>query len=116
MTPNSGETVVVLTTLPSAGQASALVRTLVERRLVACGTVSGEVRSIYRWKGEVEEAAEVQVLLKTAKNRLDAVLRAVQEEHPYDVPEVIALPVVGGLESYLSWIGVETNEEEGVGP
>lgn len=109
------EAMLVLTTLPSPSTARAFVRTLVDRRLVACGTVVDGVTSIYRWEGKVEEAAEVQVILKTRRGRWDALQRAITELHPYEVPEVLGLTIGSGLEAYLEWVGSETTEMEGGG-
>ncbi len=104
----SADTLVVLTTLGSADEARTFVRRLVEGRLVACGTVLGPATSIYRWKGAIEEAGETQVLLKTRRDRWDDLQRAVRQFHPYDVPELIALPVTVGLPGYLAWLERET--------
>ncbi len=104
---------VVLTTLPDAGRARVLVREMVDRRLVACGTILGDVISIYRWDGVVVEAQEVQVLFKTQQSRWAELESAVRELHPYDVPELVALPVESGLEEYLTWIRDETDPTGG---
>lgn len=106
-----GSTLLVLTTLPDREVARATVRSLVERRLVACGTLLDGATSVYRWEGTVEEAREVQVLLKTRTGRWDALRNAVRELHPYDVPELLALPVTAGLPAYLAWVGRETMPE-----
>ena len=99
--------VVVLTTLDSAAEARRLVRRLVDQRLVACGTVLPGATSVYRWRGEVTEEDEVVVLLKTMRSRWDALRAAVAEHHPYEVPELLALPVGAGLERYLAWVAEE---------
>jgi periplasmic divalent cation tolerance protein len=98
---------VVLTTLAAETEARALVKALVAERLVACGTLLPGARSIYRWQGEVREEAEVVVLLKTDAANWDALCRAVRAQHPYEVPELLALPVAHGLERYLSWLASE---------
>lgn len=103
--------ILVYTTLPSEEAARALVRRLVEDRLVACGTMLSPVTSVYHWEGAVEEAAETQVLLKTRGARWPALLAAVQDLHPYDVPELLAVPVEAGLPAYMAWVGDETTEE-----
>ncbi|UCF41365.1 MAG: divalent-cation tolerance protein CutA [Gemmatimonadota bacterium] len=105
--------IVVLTTLPTAAEAKAFVRRLVEQRVVACGTVLGDVTSIYRWQGAIEEAGETQVILKTRQDRWDALQAAVQASHPYDVPELLAVPVASGLGAYLEWVATETTADEG---
>ena len=98
---------VVLTTLANDADARALVTALVAARLVACGTLLPGARSIYRWEGQVTEEAEVVVLLKTDVSRWEALCAAVRERHPYQVPELLALPVERGLEGYLSWLTSE---------
>jgi periplasmic divalent cation tolerance protein len=95
---------VVLTTLATDGDARALVNALVADRLIACGTLLPGARSIYRWKGNVTEEGEVVVLLKTDASKWEALSAAVRERHPYDVPELLALPVARGLDRYLSWL------------
>ncbi len=98
---------VVLTTLGSAEEARSFVTGLVERRLVACGTLLPRASSIYRWEGKLTEESEVVVLLKTDVSRWDALCAAVRERHPYTVPELLALPVERGLDRYLSWLAGE---------
>ena len=98
---------VVLTTLANDADARALVTALVTARLVACGTLLPGARSIYRWEGRVTEEAEVVVLLKTDASRWEALCAAVRERHPYQVPELLALPVAQGLEPYLAWLTSE---------
>jgi periplasmic divalent cation tolerance protein len=102
------DAVVVITTLASTDEAVSLVRTLLERRLIACGTIQPGARSLYRWEGKVADAQEVVVLLKTRAARMDALEAAFAELHPYKVPELLALSVDGGLRKYLDWIEGET--------
>jgi periplasmic divalent cation tolerance protein len=101
---------VVLTTLATPEAAHDLVRELVAARLVACGTVVPAATSIYRWNGAVTTDAEAVVLLKTVQARWDALVAAVERLHPYDVPELLALPVHAGLPAYLAWLAAETAE------
>jgi periplasmic divalent cation tolerance protein len=103
------DAVVVLTTVASSDEAVRLVRELLDRRLIACGTVLPGARSLYRWQGKVADEQEVVVLLKTRSARVDALQSAFGELHPYKVPELLALPVTAGLASYLTWIGDETS-------
>ena len=105
----SSDAIIVLTTLASTNEAVALVRELLERRLIACANILPGVRSIYRWEGKVADEQEVIVLLKTRTVRLDALEMAFGEMHPYKVPELLALPVSAGLHKYLEWIGDETS-------
>jgi periplasmic divalent cation tolerance protein len=97
--------IVVLVTCESAKQARTIARTLVARRLAACGNViESPVRSIYRWKGKVESAKECLLILKSSRRRFAALAAAVRKLHSYNVPEIIALPVIAGSPSYLHWI------------
>ena len=100
------DALLVLTTLGSSGDARALVRGLVEDRLIACGTLF-PAASIYRWEGAVQEEEEVLVLLKTDASKWDALSAAVQDRHPYDVPELLAFPAEEGSGTYLSWLKAE---------
>ncbi len=104
---------VVLTTLPDAETARSFVRRLVEQRVVACGTVLGSATSIYHWEGALEESSEVQVILKTRRDLWEQLEAAARAAHPYEVPELLALPVATGLGSYLDWVS-ETVDQGGV--
>lgn len=104
------QALIVLTTLGNAADAHTLVTGLLEDRLIACGTLLPGARSLYRWEGALQEEPEVLVLLKTDASKWDALSRAVRERHPYQVPELLALPVERGLDVYLSWL---TNEVAG---
>jgi periplasmic divalent cation tolerance protein len=102
-----GDVVVVLVTCPDEASAGSIARALVEERLAACVNVTAEVRSIYRWRGSVEEARERLLIVKARADRLDALAARMTELHPYDVPEVLALPVGRGLAPYLDWLRSE---------
>jgi periplasmic divalent cation tolerance protein len=102
------DAVVVMTTVATPDEAVTLVRTLLDRRLIACGTVQPGARSLYRWGGRVADEQEVVVLLKTRGACLEALEAAFGELHPYKVPELLALPVSAGLRKYLEWIDGET--------
>ena len=101
------QALVVLTTLGTEADARAMVTTLLEKRLIACGTLLPGARSIYRWEGALQEEAEVVVLLKTDASRWSALSEVVKDRHPYQVPELLALPVEHGLDQYLSWVTSE---------
>ena len=103
-----GEVIVVLTNLPDREAALKLARELVAHRLAACVNVLAECSSVYRWKGEVENAAEVPVLIKTRAARYAELEAAIRALHPYELPEIIAVPVERGLEEYLRWVADET--------
>ena len=79
-------------------------RSLVEKRLVACVNMVGPVRSVFLWKGKVEDESERLLLMKTRADRYAELETAIQELHPYDVPEVIAIPIERGSQAYLSWV------------
>jgi periplasmic divalent cation tolerance protein len=100
--------VLILTTAPSGEVAALLAQTLVEEGLAACASQVPGVLSLYRWAGNVEEAAEVLVLFKTRAVHQDALMRRLAELHPYEVPEVLVLPVIGGHIPYLDWIAEAT--------
>ena len=102
------DALVVLTTVASDEEAVALVRELLDRRLIACGTLMPGARSLYRWQGKVADEREVVVILKTRSARLESLRTAFAELHPYKVPELLALPVDAGTEKYLEWINAET--------
>ena len=96
---------VVLVTCGSAAEAKRIARALVEARLAACvNLLPGAVTSIYRWKGKVESARERLLLIKTSRNRLAKLQAAIRRLHSYDLPEIIALPIVAGSRAYLDWI------------
>jgi periplasmic divalent cation tolerance protein len=102
------DAVVVLVTAPTPERAAEIARAVVGERLAACGNVVPGLRSIYRWEGKVQEDAEALLVLKTTRARFDALRARVLALHPYDVPEVIALPVEAGSAAYLEWIAAET--------
>lgn len=98
------EPVQVLTTTPSRAVARRIARTLIERRLAACVQVLGPVESIYRWQGRVDTAREWLCLIKTSRARFRVVNATIAGLHPYDTPEIIALPISAGSRRYLDWL------------
>ena len=97
--------IVVLVACGSRKEARKIARTLVEKRLAACVNEMGApLRSVYRWKGKVETAEEFLLVIKTTQKRFPALREAVRELHSYEVPEIIALPIVEGSRAYLDWI------------
>lgn len=98
------ERVVVLSTVETAADAERLARMLVSERLAACVNIVSGVSSVYRWKGEVAAASERLLVIKTRAERLEALRAALVSAHPYELPEVVALPLVGGHLPYLAWL------------
>lgn len=105
---NSDSPILVLSTAPDADVAARLARGLVDGKLAACVNVIGGLRSFYRWEGEVHDDAEVQLLIKSRQHRFDALEAWLREHHPYDIPEIIALPIGGGSKDYLAWLEEQT--------
>ena len=95
--------IVVLVTCPTQRSAGRLADLLVKGRLAACVNIVPRIRSVYRWKGSLERAGEILLIIKTTSTRLPALQRAVLAHHPYDSPEIIALPITAGREAYLDW-------------
>jgi periplasmic divalent cation tolerance protein len=102
---------VVLVTSPDVDAARRLVRTLVEESLAACGNIVPGVESIYRWRGEVREDAEVLIVLKTTAACAARVVARIPELHPYEVPEVLVMPVMAGHQPYLDWVVASASRE-----
>jgi periplasmic divalent cation tolerance protein len=100
----------VVVTADDAEWLAGFTRTLVEEGLAACGQVAREVRSIYRWQGGVHDETEARVALHTRRSLVPAIVARADEVHPYDVPCVIALPLVGGNPIYLEWLAAETRD------
>ena len=96
---------IVLTTLGSGTDGMAFARVLVDERLAACVNVLPVMRSVYWWKGVVEEDAEQQLLIKTTSNRVAALEARFHELHPYEVPEFIVVNISAGSPEYLAWLG-----------
>jgi len=105
MIRNGGQYRIVLVTCASIAEARSIGRSVVEKKLAACANIVPRVESIYRWKGKVERAQEVLVVMKTTAKRLSELEREVKRAHSYEVPEFIVLPVVAGSREYLQWLG-----------
>jgi periplasmic divalent cation tolerance protein len=100
----------VVVTGPDADWLAGFTRTLVEERLAACGHVTAAIRSVYRWGGAIHDEPEGRVALHTRRSLVPAIVARAEDLHPYDVPCVIALPLVGGNPAYLDWIARETRD------
>ena len=96
--------ILVLSTCAAEADAERLARALLDARLAACVNVVPGVRSFYRWKGEIESEAEFMLIIKTSRDLFPALLAEIEKLHPYEVPELLALPVLAGAENYLSWL------------
>jgi periplasmic divalent cation tolerance protein len=106
------EPLLVLTNLPDLASAEKLARALIDGRAAACVNVLAASRSIYRWQGAVETADEIPLLIKTTRAAYPRVEQMVRAQHPYAVPELIAIPITHGLPAYLDWLARETEEHE----
>ena len=104
MKKSSSAAVVIFVTASSDKEASRIGRTLVRERLAACVTSLRGVKSEYRWKGKLERATEVLLMIKTMRRTLTRLTKRVRELHSYEVPEILALPVLGGNADYLQWL------------
>lgn len=102
------DTLLVLTNLPDAASAERIARRLVEQRLAACVNILAPCTSVYRWNAAIETAAEVPLLIKTTRARYAELQDVLAEAHPYELPEIIAVPLEAGLPGYLAWVASET--------
>jgi len=104
------DTLLVVSNLPDRASADRLARVLVDEHLAACVNIQSPCRSVYRWKGKVEEAEEFTVLIKTTRERYPQLEAAIRKNHPYELPEIIAVPLAAGLPAYLEWVASETSD------
>jgi periplasmic divalent cation tolerance protein len=101
-------TLLVFTNLPERAAAERIADLLVEKKLAACVNVLAPCRSVYRWKGAVQREEEHPMLIKTTAERYAALEAALRAAHPYELPEIVAVPVERGLPAYLQWVAAET--------
>lgn len=94
----------IITTVDTMEEAEKIARAVVEKNLVACAQISGPIVSIYRWKGNVEQAKEWRITMKSRKDLYGNIEKTIMSLHPYEVPEIIAIPILEGSEKYLEWI------------
>ena len=106
------EPLLVLTNLPDLASAEKLAHALIESRAAACVNVLAACRSIYRWQDTVETAAEIPLLIKTTRAAYPQLVEIVRVQHPYAVPELIAIPITHGLPAYLDWLATETDKHD----
>jgi periplasmic divalent cation tolerance protein len=98
----------VLTNLPDRASAEKLAETLIELRVAACVNILAPCRSVYRWQGAVQKDEEHPVLIKSTRERYPALEAAIRAQHPYELPEIVAVPIERGLPAYLEWLAAET--------
>jgi periplasmic divalent cation tolerance protein len=101
-------TLLIFTNLPDRAAAERLADALLEQKLAACVNILAPCRSVYRWHGAVQHEEEHPVLIKTTRERYAALEQALRAAHPYELPELIAVPVERGLPAYLDWVAAET--------
>ena len=101
-------TLLVLTNLPDRAAAERLAHLVVEKNLAACVNILAPCRSVYRWQGAVQHDEEHPMLIKTTTERYGALEQVLRSGHPYELPEIIAVPIERGLPAYLDWVAAET--------
>jgi periplasmic divalent cation tolerance protein len=106
--PEAMETLLVITNLPDRAAAESLADDLVSQGLAACVNILSPCRSVYRWRGELQHDEECPMLVKTTRERYPALEAAIRAGHPYELPEIIAVPIAAGLKAYLEWLVAET--------
>ncbi|GAB4419097.1 MAG: divalent-cation tolerance protein CutA [Bryobacter sp.] len=105
---NETQTRLILSTAPNLAEARRIAAALVDRQLAACVNLIPGLESHYRWQGKVETAEEILLLIKTTEAQEKTLLAALNELHPYEVPEGLVLPIAGGLASYLEWVAANS--------
>ena len=113
--PQDDEIVVVISSAPDLLLAKRIAHVVVEENLAACVNLGAPMLSIYSWKGQIEGAEEVPMWFKTTRARMDALIASISRQHPYEVPEVIALPVLGGSAPYCAWVREQTRSANPAG-
>jgi len=106
--------IVVMTTCETAEEAERIAQRLVEKKLAACVNIAAGLKSVYRWKGAVETASEIQLAIKTSRGLFDEVRKEIENLHSYELPECIALPMVDGSERYLDWLDHSLKQDSGL--
>lgn len=110
MSADAADVLLVFSNLPDEMTARQVARQLVESRLAACVSVLAPCVSSYRWQGVIEQATEVPVVIKTTAQRYPELEAALRAQHPYELPEIVAVPLARGLPSYLDWVSAETGD------
>jgi periplasmic divalent cation tolerance protein len=107
----SADVLLVITNLPDRASAERMAQALIDNRAAACINILAECISVYRWQGKVENATEVPLLIKTTQAAYPRLEQLIRELHPYELPEIVAVPVSTGLPGYLQWVTEETQEQ-----
>ena len=108
----TSDALLVLTTLPDPAIAETIARRLIDDGCAACVTIGAPVRSLYHWRGKTETATEVPLTIKTTTQRFATVEALIRAAHPYELPEIIGVPITAGLAAYLDWIAEESNRSK----
>ena len=106
------DSLLVVTSLPDRESAEKLAALLIERRLAACVNILAPCASVYRWQGEIQRDEEHPLLIKTVQNRYAELEASICANHPYELPEIIAVPIADGLPAYLQWVESETHNND----
>jgi periplasmic divalent cation tolerance protein len=106
----------IVTTTANKADAERIAQGLVERRLAACVQIGGPIKSCYRWQGQIETAEEWVCTIKTRHSHYGQVEAAIRELHPYEMPEILATPIVAGSQAYLAWLDEQTTPPDGERP
>ena len=104
--------IVVLSTCGTAAEAETIARAVLEKRLAACVNVISSVRSLYRWQGKIEDSAEWLLVIKSSRDLFERLRAEIERAHSYQTPEVVAVPIVAGAASYLTWLDHELAADE----
>jgi periplasmic divalent cation tolerance protein len=102
--------IIVLVTCPDKESANKISSSLIEKKLAACVNTINNVESIFRWKGKIEKSSENLLIIKSKKRLLKKLITDVQQNHPYQLPEILALPIIGGSKAYIDWLNNETQK------
>jgi periplasmic divalent cation tolerance protein len=102
------EPITIYVTAPTLTEAESVSKALLEDRLIACANLVEKIHSHYRWKGKLYSEREVLIIMKSQKKHLQSIINRVKELHSYEVPEIIALPIIGGSPEYLKWLSEAT--------
>jgi len=111
---NKKEVILVLTNLPDSASAEKLAEYLISQKLAACVNMLAPCISMYEWQGKLEKTTEIPMVIKTTIQCYPALESAITELHPYELPEIIHVPVTGGLTAYLSWISHNTSQQKNI--